>query len=220
MKRTILLFASFLMAGMNACYEPQLNEYPFVCGGTAGHPECPEGYDCYGGQCLKQAPECYYQMFGQIRGDADRDFEPNNVPWLAYTLICGDEVNPNCPRRYDVQQQYVNLAVCAQYFTDPQTGNIYGGDRDFYKIYLTMGEQISITLKYNYRSGADLDLTMGAFDSGSNSWTIIKESRSTNDDETIEHTAEFTGWHYIEVRGKSPADMNGYALQWILHSPQ
>lgn len=223
MKRASFLFVSFLLVSLSACYDPQLNEYPFVCGGSPGHPECPEGYHCYGGQCLKEAPACYNEVFppNGIQGNADQDFEPNNVPWLANTLVCGDEVNPNCPRRYDISNKYVKLVICAQYFTNPVTQATYGGDRDFYRIYLTQGEQISMTLKYNYRAGGDLDMTLGSFDPNSSEpWKIIKSSSSTNDDETIEHTATFTGWHYFDIRGKTPEDMNVYALEWILSSPQ
>jgi hypothetical protein len=218
MKRIFLLFSLVSMAVLSGCYDPSLGPFPFVCGGSHGNPECPEGYSCYGGQCLDQAPACYDSYLGPIKGDADRDFEPNNVPKLAYTVICGDEVNPYCPQRYGIQQQYVNLVICGEALTDPASGGLYGGDRDYYRIYLSMGESIAITLKYNYQMGKDLDMRLLG-DEQSN-WAQLKMSQSTNDDEQITHAAEYTGWHYIEIKGKTPSDNQFYALQWTLTAAQ
>ncbi len=220
MKRVILLSLVVSIAGLAGCYNPELNDFPFVCGGSHGRPECPDGYNCYGGQCLKSPPGCWDQYFGNIQGNRDKDFEPNNIPDLAVTLICGDEVNPNCPpgARYNTPNQYGMLVICGEAFMDPQTGAPYGGDRDYFKIYLMAGEGIDITLKHNYQAGRDLDLRLLA--DRSRNYLQLKQSASTNDDEQITHTADYTGWHFIEVKGKTPMDNNGYALQWSLIAPQ
>jgi hypothetical protein len=211
MNKFSLIFISIIFSILvTGCYDPTLNEQPFVCGGTPGNPECPEGYGCYGGMCLTSKPACWVEnFFGSIGGFADADFEPNNHPDLAYKIAC-DHINDpmTCPAavRYETRTPISNLAICGE------------GDIDIYKIYLQVGETLQFDLIYSYQVGRDLDIEIFRMDSGSK----INESMaaSTNDNEEITFGAvQTTAYYYIMVYGKSMEDINAYAINFKIDAP-
>ncbi|MBN2722666.1 MAG: PPC domain-containing protein [Deltaproteobacteria bacterium] len=208
MKRFSLLLALFVL-GLPSCYDPQLNDSPFVCGGSHGSPECPDGYSCYGGVCLDEKPACWQDNFfnGSIAGFVDEDLEPNNVPSLAWILECGDVTNAACPVRYDVTRTLSGLAVCGE------------GDIDIYAIHLTAGEQIDLTMTYYYDPNRDLDLVLFHQDPDTGKYNLSNpdaQGFSSNDNESFIATAGTTGWYYVMVFGKTYNDINAYVLQWKL----
>ncbi len=210
MKRlfALTLLATLLLSG---CYDPQLDEEPFVCGGSPGKGDCPDGYSCYGGICLSKEPVCYGEFFGTIAGGADHDYEPNNTPEFALLLECGDtpeNTQGRCPVRFDMQRTLRNLAICPS------------GDLDIYKIYLQANEEIEIQLKADYALNRDLNMVLfHADDKGKyNLNNPDDRSTSTNHDEEITFSVVDTGWYYIMVYGRTLDDLNGYALSWILRN--
>jgi len=211
MKRIALISSIFISAILfsSSCYNPSLNDEPFLCGGSHGNPECPDGYQCYGGICRTSPPECWAKdYFGTGSGFDDVDLEPNNIPSLAWVLPCGDmnagTQGSNCPNRY-APQNYTKLAICGE------------NDIDFYKIYLYSGEVIDFTLKYDYAAFRDLSLslwkeTVNA--DGSVDRELIQTSASTNSDEKITYNVDSTGWYYFMVYGATSQDTSDYALMW------
>lgn len=209
--RHFLLLAILLSTTLFGCYNPELGDEPFVCGGTHGAGECPEGYGCYGGICLESAPACWTSTFGLIPGNADFDYEPNNTPDLAFMVQCGDIPGNNqaCPTRWDTERTYRNLAICGE------------GDIDIFKIYLDQGETFDVTMWYDYVAGGDLNMVLfhQESDGGYNLSDPDEISLSTNNDEEITHSVTLSGWYYLMIFGATVSDVNGYALQWTILAP-
>ncbi|MBU1218727.1 PPC domain-containing protein [Myxococcota bacterium] len=210
MRKLFLLFITVL--SFYGCYNPDLNDNPFVCGGSHGNPECPDGYSCYGGICLDQKPACWTDyFFNTVHGYADQDFEPNNVPSLAYTLQCGDIVNPACPTRYDIPFTSSNLVICGE------------GDIDIYKIHLKAGETINMSMFYTNAVNGNLDISFFHQDPNSGTYNLSNPDAyswktGSTPSEAVEEEFTFLvpteGWYYLMVFGKTYADINKYVLQW------
>ncbi len=229
MKRYISVLLTVAAASLmfTGCYNPQLNEFPFVCGGKPGAGECPDGYSCYGGHCLEQPPECWQDNYFAIGvgGKSDVNLEPNNLPTQAVLLPCGDiDYSQTCPHRYvdennaDEVKQYsqnlTGLAICP------------AGDYDFYGFWMGPCDIIVIDMLYNTNNqmGRDLDMEIlmpitqpdGSIKYDNPQGDVI--SSTTTDNEDLRFQAQAPGWYYLWVHGrdKDPetGDMNAYALQY------
>ncbi len=227
MKRLVtLLFGAALT--MTGCYNPELAPSPFLCGPGGS---CPDGYSCYGGICMDSMPECM-QPGWVIDGTAGEDLEPNNYPDIAQTLPCGaspgtPEYSCSCPpiptkpgyRRATISNGIPLAAICP------------AGDNDFYKFWLIQGEELEVTLNYQYNVGRDLDIEIWR-PNAEGALEKVGEAKSTNDNDSLTVSATVSGYYYILVLPKDakdqfgpngtlrrPADINEYILSFRLNPP-
>ena len=208
---------TFALAGLMGCaYNPALPDEPFWCGPGG---KCPDGYDCYGGICGKQLPDCMNPANAEYAGwPDDSDLEPNNHPDLAVILPCGDDpvsdptYSQRCPSRENYTNGFMNLLICPQ------------RDRDMYKIFLMQNEVITFQVLYMYSDTLprDLDAKVWRYDYVQQQYVEVTVGTSTNDNETVTVSTELStgnpeGWYYLEVHGKTDADVNYYTVSFTLN---
>ena len=213
---TWILSAAFLVALAGCAYNPAMPDEPFWCGPGG---KCPDGFKCYGGICRKDLPPCMDPTNLEYAGwPDDSDLEPNNVPDLAVTLPCGEDpyTDPSyatrCPSRDNYTNGFMNLVICPN------------KDRDMYKIFLQQDEAITFQVLYQYNDllPRDLDAKIWRWDFVLQKYVEVTVGTSTNDNEVINLSTDTAsgnpqGWYYLEVYGKTEADVNFYTVSFTLN---
>ena len=226
MRNSTWILCAVIMVGWIGCaYNPALPSDPFLCGEGG---KCPDGYTCYGGTCMDHVPACLdpANNVEYLGWPDDSDLEPNNHPDLAVVLPCGDDaiaINPaeymqRCPNRQEYTNGFMNLVTCPN------------GDRDFYAIYMMPNETVAFQILYQYDSTLprDLDAKVWTWDwtksPPNGDWNSeVAIGASTNDNETLtvstaSGSGNLQGWYYLEVYGKTYADLNFYTVSFTLNA--
>jgi len=185
--------------------------------------DCPDGAHCYGGVCLTEPPgSCADPANPQYAGwPNDSDLEPNDDPDQAIVLPCGDdavftdpvEYDTRCPSRDNYTNGFMNLVLCPE------------GERDFYAIYLLADETLHFDVLYmfGWTPPRDINARVWTWDQAVGDWREdVAVGLSTNDNEELEVSTAFgtgnpQGWYYLEVFGRTFADVNFYTVSFTLN---
>jgi hypothetical protein len=88
-RRVMRIWAVLLLA-LSGCIEPELGDAPFFC--NKGDPECPEGYLCVDGRCVREGftPQ---DANGMVDVGPDAPARDTWMPWPDWTVADGPQTD-------------------------------------------------------------------------------------------------------------------------------
>lgn len=194
MKTLMLIVAFVVPLAAAGCYSPDLSDQPFACGSDSATPQCPDGYACLSGACVKSD------------GNATA---PIDAPGGSGSASCPDEpVEPNnsytAPFATPVAAQFkdwklTGLAICP------------AGDIDVYALTTNAMQTLTATITYN-ASGSSLDMQL--LDSNGmtmKNGTAMEGMTNVVSASVADLPANAT--YYVFVQGSMSGDTNGYSLE-------
>jgi hypothetical protein len=120
----------------------------------------------------------------------DDDREPNNGPQNAVEITRSGVLD-------GLESSLLDLKIC-------------DNDTDWYQIDLQNGDQLEWVTTFEHAEG-DIDVEL----IGSDGSTVLDESTSTSDNETVSTTASSSGTYYLKVEGKVPVRNDYRVLTYI-----
>jgi hypothetical protein len=133
--KTVFLVIAVIATG---CYSPNLSNEPFACGSDT--PQCPDGYDCMSGTCVKSGGNAVVQVDAGSgsSGCPDEPAEPNNSYTAPFVTPVASQFKT---------WKLTGLAICP------------AGDIDVYALTTNAMQTLTASITYG-ASGEPLDMQL------------------------------------------------------------
>jgi hypothetical protein len=132
--KTVFLVIAVIATG---CYSPNLSNEPFACGSDT--PQCPDGYDCMSGTCVKSGGNAVVQVDAAMgSGCPDELSEPNNSYTAPFVTPVASQFKT---------WKLTGLAICP------------AGDIDVYALTTNAMQTLTASITYD-SSGEPLDMQL------------------------------------------------------------
>lgn len=191
--RRLLPAHCLLIVLLGGCFNPDLGATPFLCAPEQDDKRCPDGYDCVGKVCVEQKDREDAAVTTGDAGPRDLQASKEGPVFLDGALV---KPAPNCA---DKSSEPNNTGATATALTGegfiPGWEICYPGDIDHYALSLDNGDRLTFKIKFFHKKG-DLDMALVDPDG-----SVIRESRSEDDDETVSLNVQKKGRYVVGVYG-------------------